>query len=205
VFGYAVAFVVLADPLLSGLFLLLSGLFATLVLVAVGYRLGDVDPVTTTWAVLLVLAGALGSAVHGGYDLANALHPPTGGVGDLPNAVDPRGLLTFGLAGIGLVVVGVVILRTRRLPRPLGYLACVNGALQIELYVGRLVVLDPSKLLILLPAALPGFVTNPLFYGACCVMAWLRRAYTVWGGACSQGQPPSFGGSAPDIGGADAP
>jgi len=35
-------------------------------------------------------AGALGSAVRGGYDFANAVHPPAAVNPDLPNPVDPR-------------------------------------------------------------------------------------------------------------------
>jgi hypothetical protein len=58
--------------------------------------------------VLLGFTGALGSAVHGGYDLANALSTPTNTLTEtiarLPNPVDPRGLLTFGVAGLGLFV-----------------------------------------------------------------------------------------------------
>src|SRR5438105_10801903 len=41
--------------------------------------------------------------IHGAYDLANVLHPPTSPAVDFPNAVDPRGVLTFGLAGIALI------------------------------------------------------------------------------------------------------
>jgi hypothetical protein len=42
-------------------------------------------------AIVLALAAALGSAVHGGFDLANTLHPPVARAPDLPNPVDPRG------------------------------------------------------------------------------------------------------------------
>ena len=105
--GYAVSFVVLQDPLLSAIFLLFGGVLATPVLVAVRERLTEAAPVAAGWAILLALAGALGSAVHGGYDLANAVHPPATANPDLPNPVDPRGLLTFGLTGLALILLGV--------------------------------------------------------------------------------------------------
>ena len=165
--GYAVSFVVLKDPLLSAVFLLLGGVLASTVLVAVREQLRDAAPVAAGWAILLALAGALGSAVHGGYDLANAVHPPSAVNADLPNPVDPRGLLTFGLTGLALIFLGVLIARTGRLPRWLGYLACLNGVLLVVLYLGRLIILDPANLVIVIPALLTGFLLNPLWY------AWL--------------------------------
>jgi hypothetical protein len=57
-------------------FLLLGGVLATPVLLALRRRIGVAAPELAGWGVLLALAGALGSAVHGGYDLANAIHPP---------------------------------------------------------------------------------------------------------------------------------
>ena len=172
--GYAVSFVILKDALLSALFLLLGGVLATPVLVAVRERLREMAPVLSSWAILLALAGALGSAVHGGYDLANVVHPPVAASSDLPNPVDPRGLLTFGLAGMALVVLGLLIARSRALPRWLGYLACLNGVLLVLLYLGRLLILDPTNLLIVIPALLTGFLLNPLWYGWLGV--WFLRA-----------------------------
>jgi hypothetical protein len=166
--AYAVAFVVLKTTLLASVFLLLDGLAATPVLVALYSRLRLVEPGFAGWAAVLTLAGALGSVVHAGGDLANALAAPASAVGaDLPNAVDPRGLLTFGATGIGIVVVGVLIARSTTFPRGLAYLACLNGLLLLALYLGRLIVLDPASPWILLPAALTGFLVNPVFY------AWL--------------------------------
>jgi hypothetical protein len=83
-FLYAVAFVVLQHILLSGLFLMLGGLLSTAVLAAVYDRLRETEASFALWALLLGIAGALGSAVHGGYDLANAINPPPS-IPDLPN------------------------------------------------------------------------------------------------------------------------
>jgi hypothetical protein len=167
-FLYAVAFVVLQDDLLSGLFLMLSGLLTTAALVAVYERLRETDPSFALLALLLGIAGALGSAVHGGYDLANTINPPPS-MPDLPNPVDPRGLLTFGVAGAALFLVSWLIGRGGRFPRGLGYLGYLSAILLLALYLGRLIVFDPTNPVILVPALLNGFLVNPIFY------LWLGR------------------------------
>jgi hypothetical protein len=162
-FLYAVAFIILQNALLAGLFLMLGGLLSTAVLAAVYDRLRRTDAAFALWALLLGIAGALGSAVHGGYDLANAINPVSS-VPDLPNPVDPRGLLTFGIAGVALFVVGWMIGRGGQLPKGLGYLAYLSAVLLVVLYLGRLVVLDPTNPVILVPALLNGFLVNPALY-----------------------------------------
>ena len=163
-FLYAVAFVVLQDELLSALFLMLGGLLTTAALVAVYERLRETDASFALWALLLGIAGSLGSAVHGGYDLANIVDPRATGLPELPNPVDPRGLLTFGVAGAALFVVGWLIVRGGQFPRGLGYLAYLSAVLLVILYLGRLIVIDATNPLILAPALLNGFLINPIFY-----------------------------------------
>lgn len=160
---YAVAFVVLQNELLSGLFLMLGGLLTTAALVAVYERLRETDPSFALLALLLGIAGSLGSAVHGGYDLANVINPPPS-LPDLPNPVDPRGLLTFGVAAIALFLVSWLIVRGGRFPRGLGYLGYVSAILLLALYLGRLIIVDPTSPVIQIPALLNGFLVNPLFY-----------------------------------------
>jgi hypothetical protein len=162
-FLYAVAFVVLQSALFSGLFLMLTGLFTTAALVAVYERLRETDASFALLALLLGVAGALGSAVHGGYDLANVINPPPS-VPDLPNPVDPRGLLTFGVAGAALFVVAWLISRGGQFPKGLGYLAYLSAVLLLALYLGRLILLDPTNPVILVPALLNGFLVSPVFY-----------------------------------------
>jgi hypothetical protein len=162
-FLYGIAFLVLQNILLSGLLLMLGGLLTSAALLAVYERLRETDASFALLALVLGLAGSLGSAVHGGYDLANAVNPPAS-LPDLPNPVDPRGLLTFGVASIALFVVAWLIGRGGQFPRGLGYLAYISAVLLLALYVGRLIVLDPASLLIAVPALLSGFVINPLFY-----------------------------------------
>jgi hypothetical protein len=167
-FLYALFFVVLRNTLLSGLFLMLGGLLATSVLLAIYYRVRTTDAPFALWAVLLGITGALGSAVHGGYDLANALNTPTNTITQtiarLPNPVDPRGLLTFGVAGLGLFVLSWLIGRSGQFPRGLHYWGYLLATLFLILYLGRLVLFSPTSPLIFIPVLLSGFLVNPVWY-----------------------------------------
>jgi hypothetical protein len=161
---YSVSFVILKDPLLASLFLMLGGLLAVPVLLALVARLAQPISVSALTAIVLGVAAALSSAIHGGFDLANQLHPPAGLAPDLPNPIDPRGLLSFGVAGLALVVLGLVVTRSGRAPRWLGVVAVADGVLLIVLYLARLIILDPASPLVLVPALLTGFLLNPAWY-----------------------------------------
>jgi hypothetical protein len=169
-FAYSLAFVAVlrgsGEPAAaaSAGFLLLGGLLATPVLVAVYLTLRLTSPGMALWALTIGLAGAIGSAIHGGFDLANAINEPAGNAGGFPNAVDPRGLLTFGFAAVGTATVAWLILRGGRLPRGLGLVAAVLAALLLVIYIGRLVVLDPEHPILLVAALATGFVVNPLWW-----------------------------------------
>lgn len=163
-FLYAVSFVILKSSLLAAVFLLLLGLLTTVVSVALYERLKETDQSFALLAVLLGVTAALGSAVHGGYDLSNALHPPAAISPDLPSAIDPRGLLTFGVTGLGLWIVAWLMSQNSHFPKPLAYVGYLAAALSIVLYLGRLIVLDATSLLIVVPVLLAGFIVQPLFY-----------------------------------------
>ncbi len=165
-FLYAVSFIILHNVLLSSLFLLLGGLLFTVVVTAVYQRLMAIDAAYALWAFLLSGVGALGTLIHGGYDLANALHPETlnAALANAPSSIDPRGLLTFGLTGLGLLVISWLIGRGRTFPKGLSYLGYLASALLIILYIARLVILTPSSSLIAVTALLSGFIINPAWY-----------------------------------------
>jgi hypothetical protein len=164
-FLYSVAFVVLRSAELSALFLLLVGLLTTVALLGVYQRVKGVEQGFAQLGVVLALVGSFGAAIHGGYDLANALHPPASPNLDLPSQIDPRGLLTFGITGLGLwTLARLIASRASGLPRGLGYLGYLAGVLGVVLYLGRLIVLDAGSPLILAPALLAGFVVNPALY-----------------------------------------
>ncbi len=163
-FLYAVAFIILKNAGLSALLLMLIGLFSLVALVALYGRVRRVDEPAALVGLIFGMAGALGALIHGGYDLANALHPPSA-VPALPNGVDPRGLLTFGAAGLGLALFAWLIGRTPGFPAGLGRLGYLAALLLIVLYVARLVVLDATNPAVVVPAILGGFVVNPAWYG----------------------------------------
>jgi len=170
-FLYSVAFIVLQSNLLSALFLMLGGLFATATLTALYQRLRATESGFALLGLLLTLSAALGSAIHGGYDLSNALHPPASPPTDLPNPIDPRGLLTFGVAGLGLFLLAWLMTQERRFPRGLGYLGIFSAILMIILYLGRLIILQATSIAIVIPALLEGFIVNPIWY------IWLGLAF----------------------------
>jgi hypothetical protein len=170
--SYAVAFIILVvmgrapelGVLLSSLLLMLIGLFSTVVLVAIYHRLQETDATFALLALVLGIVGAVGSAIHGGYDLATAINPPALAPTDLPSQIDPRGLLTFGVSGIALFIIAWLIWRGRQFPTGLAYLGGVSAILLVILYLGRLLVLDPTNPVILVPAMLNGFLINPAWY-----------------------------------------
>jgi hypothetical protein len=174
---YSVSFIVLVNERLSSFCLLANGLLATAVLVALYERLRTTDASFALWGLLLGLAGAIGSALHGGYDLAAVLHEHAPVDPNLPSAMDPRGLLTFGASGIGLWVFAWLMARGGQLPRGLAYLAYVVAGLEIVLYLGRLIVFDAKNPVIVVPALLAGFIATPIWY------LWLGGS--LWRGARS--------------------
>lgn len=167
--GYAVAFVVLKDAGLSGLFLLLAPLLATAGLVAVFNRVREVDSGFAILALGLGIVGSLAASTHGAFDLANVLHPPTL-ESDLPSSVDPRGFATFGLTGVAVAILAWLAGRTPDLPawvRPLGL---VLGVVLVATWLARLVVLDATSPLVLGPALVAGVLSPVFFLG---LGAWL--------------------------------
>ncbi len=171
-FLYSAAFVVVAAgaaPQLglgpSWVLLVVGSLSASVALVVVYVRLRDVSPDVALWSFVLGAAGALGATLHGAYEIALALHPPAAALaGDLPSQIDPRGFLTFGAAGLALLGVSWLMRRSEHFPGGLAALGYVSAVLLVLIYLGRLIVLTPTNPLVLVPAALEGFVVNPVWY-----------------------------------------
>ncbi len=163
-FLYSIAFIVLQSNLLSALFLMLGGLFSASALTGLYQQLRETKSGFALLGLLLTLSAAVGSTIHGGYDLANALHPPASLNPDLPNPIDPRGLLTFGIAGLGLFLLSWLMTHEIKFPRGLAYLGILSAILMIILYLGRLIILQATSLAIVIPALLEGFIVNPVWY-----------------------------------------
>jgi hypothetical protein len=174
-FIYSISFIFLVNEGLSSLCLLAEGVLTTAVVVALYQRLRTSEASFALLALVLGVTGAIGSAVHGGYDLAALLQPHAPVDPSLPAQMDPRGLLTFGLMGLAMVLFAWLILRSAQLPTGLGYLAYVVAALQLVLYVGRLIVFQANNPLIVIPALLAGFIATPVFF------VWLGAS--LWRGA----------------------
>jgi hypothetical protein len=147
--------------------LMIGGVLGTVVLIAI-YRRVEAGPAALI-GLVFALMGALGGIVHGGYDLANALNPPSADVlteAGLPSPVDPRGLLTFGMAGLGLLVLALIAYDNRSLSRSVAAFGIALGILLIVVYLGRLIILTPTNPLVAVPAGLAGVFVGPFFYFA---------------------------------------
>jgi hypothetical protein len=167
--GYALAFVVLKDAGLSGLFLLLAPLLATAGLVAVFDRVRSVDSGFAILALGLGVVGSLAASTHGAYDLANVLHPPAL-ESDLPSSVDPRGFATFGLTGVAVAILAWLAGRTTGFPGWVPPLGLILGLVLVVTWLARLIVLDATSILVLGPALVAGILSPVFFLG---LGAWL--------------------------------
>lgn len=168
---YAYYFVVAKDTLLSSLFLTLGGLFAIKVFVALYRMLKSTDEGFALIFVVLGVAGALGTMIHGGYDLANAINPPLQANLSLPSQIDPRGLMAFGITGLAILKASWLMGRSNKFPQNLKFLGLLSGVLLIIIYLGRLIVLDPTSPMLKYPILIEGFIVNPLWY------LWLGRVF----------------------------
>ncbi len=149
----------------SAVLLMVGGVIGLAVVLALFARLERVDRGFAGLGLVFGIVSAAGSIVHGAFDLAAAAHPPAFG-GDL-DAIDPRGLLTFGVAALSIAVAGWLILRggaSTGFPERLGRLAYLSAALLIVLYVGRLTILNPKNPVLLVAALAEGLVVNPIVY-----------------------------------------
>jgi hypothetical protein len=174
--GYALAFVVLRNGPLAADFLTLAPLLAVAGLVAVFERVRAIDSGYATLALALGAFGSLAASTHGVYDLANVLHAPAA-IPDLPSAVDPRGYGTFALTGLAVLLLSGLAGRSAELPRWVSPLGLALGIFLVLTFLARLVVLDPSSVLVLLPALVSGLL-SPIFFlllGAW-LLGWRRPA-----------------------------
>ena len=153
--------------IVASIALMVGAVLSVAVLIAVYRRLEGDAATVGLFGLILVAAGAAGAIAHGGYDLANAIQPPVTDVlaqSELPNPVDPRGVMTFGLTGLGLLVLSLLARGEATLPRGLATLGAVVGVLPVIVYLGRLIILTPTNPLVAVPAALTGLVLSPAFY-----------------------------------------
>lgn len=142
---------------------MLGGIFGASALLGLYLRLEPGAGGYALWALLFGLAGALSATLHGGYDLANAINPPSQ-ASSLPSAVDPRGLGTFGLAGLSIGAFAYLMGRDSSFPLYFVYLGYASAVLLVLIYLARLIILSATSPVVLVPAALEGFIVNPAWY-----------------------------------------
>jgi hypothetical protein len=139
---------------------ILGALFATPVTVALYYRLRDTDRGFALLALLLGTFAVLGQFENSALGLGNELTPEMAGI-----ASDPFGAFRFGLLGMALLIVAWLVRRGGALPRGIGYLAALGGALLLIVYLGRLTgVIDPATRPTVIPPILYGLVVHPILY-----------------------------------------
>jgi hypothetical protein len=161
-----------AARLLTALLLLVVGLGAVAVMASLYLRLRNADEGVALIALVFGVSSAVGSAIHGGFDLANVVNAPeAGALGGGPNPVDPRGLMTFGAAALSVALWSWLVLRGRAWDRRLASLGYLSAVLLVVIYLGRLIALDPTNPVLLLPALVEGFVVNPAWF------AWVGRSF----------------------------
>lgn len=177
---YGYFFVVVGNFAVASALLMLGGLLMTLIIVVLGSSVEEVNRPLARWAVGAGFVGALLSVIHAGYDLANQIHPPGPSAGDFPNPADPRGLATFGLTGIAVLILGGLMSRSARYPRGLARAGQALGAIMVVIYLGRLIILDPNNPVVQVALAL-GVIANTVF------LFWVGRHWL--GRAASRERP----------------
>lgn len=172
--AYLALFFALKNPgaFAPALALLIVGLSSSATLVAVYYRVRPVEEGFALWGLLLGIGGAGGAAVHAAFDLANNLNPPKTPF-DFASPIDPRGFMTFAVAGLAAIVLSWLILRGATLPRGLAYLGIASGALLVALYLAYMIILNALHPIVLGLIVLSG-LAQPIWY------LWL--GYALWSG-----------------------
>lgn len=169
--AYGLFFVIIGNQGAAAVLLLVGGILTALLLSGLSRSVEAVHEPGARLAVMIGTIGAVGSAIHGGYDLANEIHPPgTNPLAEFPNPIDPRGLATFGLVGLAFFIVATLMARSDRYPRRLSQLGQFLGVVMMVIYLGRLTILDPTNPIVRVALA-AGVISNTAF------VVWLGN---VW-------------------------
>jgi hypothetical protein len=159
--------------------LAVSGVLSGLAIVAVVGRLGPAGGRALRYAAVAGPAAGLATAAHGLSDLVGVdrlAHRYASGGGaeraaiavahDLPSPVDPRGLATFGVAGLVALVLGLALGPVH--PR-LGAVGTVLGMDLVALFLATAAGLDA---LVLVTGALASVVLGPCWWAGLARMLW---------------------------------
>lgn len=172
--AYLVLFFLLKNPgaFAPALALLLVGIFSSATLVALYQRVRPVDEGFALWGLLLGIVGAGGAAIHAAFDVANNINPPKTPF-DYASPIDPRGFVTFAVAGLAAIVLAWLIVRGKVFSNALGYFGIVSGILLVALYLAYMIILNALNPIVLALVVLSG-LAQPIWY------LWL--GYVLWSG-----------------------
>lgn len=173
--AYLALFIALKNPgaMLPALSLLVVGICASAVLVAIYNRVRQVDEGFALWGLLLGIGGAGGAAVHAAFDVANNINPPKAPF-DYASPIDPRGFLTFAIAGLAAIVLSWLIVRGGIFSRALGYFGILSGVLLIALYLAYMILLNAAVNPVVLALVVLSGLAQPIWY--------LWSGWTLWQG-----------------------
>jgi hypothetical protein len=161
--------------------LALGGLLGFVAVIAIFQRLRATSEAWARLALWFGMFGALLSALHGwsaligNPTLADAFNQGEASkaaatlIANLPSATDPRGVGTFGLTGLFVLVVGLLMYRTEGMPRRLAYVALVSALLLELTFVGTVAYasglgIAVARYLFTVAGPLQAVVAGPLFY-----------------------------------------
>jgi hypothetical protein len=129
------------------------------------------DTAAVRWGTIAGVAGALLTSVHGMADLLEvdrlahrfasgdaAMRAAVVTAHSLPSAVDPRGLVTFGIAGLVAVAFGAAFLERRR---TMALIGVIYGADLVALFVATALSVNAA---VLLTGGLASVVLGPVWW-----------------------------------------
>ena len=146
--------------------LLVTGILLSVVFVRLYEEFKKTNQSFVLWIFLLSLLAAAGMIIHGGYDLANAINAPSPNLlaeANLPNQVDPRGLLVFGLSGLALFG-WAWLFRHSNYPQGISRLGYILAIAYSFTFVSRLIWVDVETLIVGIPLVLSGAIVGPWWY-----------------------------------------
>ncbi len=162
--------------------LLLSGLVIGFTVVALAGRLKDSGSGSLAWATIVGVVAGLATAAHGLGDLVGvdklAHRYAAGDSGTRaaiavahvsPSSVDPRGLATFGAAGLIALVLGLALRPGRRV---LGTLGIVLGVDMVALFIADAVGLNA---VVLVTGGLASVVLGPIWWAGVARLLWVTE------------------------------
>jgi hypothetical protein len=166
---------------IGNLLLALGSLLSMAAIVAIFQRVRGVSENWARLALWLGMFGALSGLQHGWSDfvrnpiLARALGPTSSSaiaaslIDSLPSPVDARGVGTFGLTGLALLIVGLLLLQTEGIPQRLAQVALAASALLGVLFLGTVLYanglgIPQARFLIFVAGPLYAIVAGPAFF-----------------------------------------